>query len=84
MGSTADKVSGVANQAAGKVKEAAGKATGSTVALMPFMKAPIADQTCSITEKLGLYAKTYSWVTALFPKVHGYISPRSLPYELPE
>jgi uncharacterized protein YjbJ (UPF0337 family) len=29
MGSTTDKVSGVANQAAGKVKEAAGKATGS-------------------------------------------------------
>jgi uncharacterized protein YjbJ (UPF0337 family) len=29
MGSTTDKVSGVANQAAGKVKETAGKATGS-------------------------------------------------------
>src|SRR6201982_3368497 len=29
MGSTTDKASGVANQAAGKVKEAAGKATGS-------------------------------------------------------
>ena len=29
MGSTTDKVSGVANQAAGKIKEAAGKATGS-------------------------------------------------------
>ena len=31
MGSTSDKVSGVANQAAGKVKEVAGKATGSTI-----------------------------------------------------
>ena len=30
MGSTSDKVSGVANQTAGKVKEVAGKATGST------------------------------------------------------
>jgi uncharacterized protein YjbJ (UPF0337 family) len=30
MGSTTDKVSGGANQAAGKVKETAGKATGST------------------------------------------------------
>jgi uncharacterized protein YjbJ (UPF0337 family) len=29
MGSTTDKVSGVVNQAAGKVKKAAGKATGS-------------------------------------------------------
>ena len=29
MGSTTDKASGIANQAAGKVKEAAGKATGS-------------------------------------------------------
>jgi uncharacterized protein YjbJ (UPF0337 family) len=29
MGSTMDKVSGVANQAAGKVKETAGKVTGS-------------------------------------------------------
>jgi uncharacterized protein YjbJ (UPF0337 family) len=30
MGSTTDKVTGVANQGAGKVKEAAGKVTGST------------------------------------------------------
>jgi uncharacterized protein YjbJ (UPF0337 family) len=29
MGSTTDKISGVANQAAGKVKETAGKVTGS-------------------------------------------------------
>jgi hypothetical protein len=48
------------------------------------MKAPIADQNCSITESLRPLRENVSLRRRAVSENTGYISPRSLPYELPE